>query len=592
MFHCFCDSQRSGYPYGVLGVEISNKHLASLLPNQELNEADKCCYVLAMQYGDSPNCVPLMGTGALYQRCFAGNEPISLASTNVSGGIDVTGLGGVALSGNVSYLDVYNNNSPFEGRRIVLAAFVESGTLFSYIERVKLTLMVVTLVSLLLGVGGILLVSRRFASPITALSRRVRGMETQPDFQLERLGITEIDQLVDAIEELNRNVGRGSARTEFFSRMSHDMRTPMNAIISFSSPELLEGASPAVKDDYLQKIHTSGQYLLALINEVLDMTKIESNKIELHKTSVQVGNLFDMTIPIIEKLAQKREIHFIVSTDAAPQSHVIADVQHLNQIVMNLLSNAVKFTPEGGIVKLDVSLTDDPDNAGVARFCVTVSDNGIGMSEEFLHRLYIPFEQENSCGEGTGLGLTIARRLVELMDGTINCQSSKGHGTVFTVSLPLQKDVGGQEPTSHLQRVMDPHALQGKRILVCEDNHVNMLIIRRLLEKWGIDVTCTENGKLGLDAFSASPEGFFDAILMDVRMPVMDGLAAAQAIRALPRGDAGRIPIIAMTANAFEADEQASRAAGMNLHLAKPVEPDVVFAALSKYLNRPEPPCK
>lgn len=574
-----------GYPYAVLGVEITNKHLASLLPNQELNKADKCCYILSMQYAGSDACEPILGVGTLYNRGFDNVSPIVLPRENATGSMDITGRNNIALTGKAAYLNVYNNNSPFENRRLVLLALVEHDTLFVYLDRVKLTLLVVSAISLLIGVAGILMLSRRFAAPITALAKKVRGMKTQPDFRLERLGITEIDQLVDAIEDLNRNVGRGSARTEFFSRMSHDMRTPMNAIISFSSPELLEGASDALKDDYLQKIHASGQYLLALINEVLDITKIESNKTELHMSSVQACMLFATTIPIIEKLAQKKHIQLHISTDAEPQVYVKADVLHLNQIVMNLLSNAVKFTSDGGSVKLHYALSDDPDNNDRAICHIVISDNGIGMSEEFIERLYTPFEQENSSGDGTGLGLSIARKLVELMDGSIDCQSRKNVGTTFTMRIPLQKDYEVHPASSDLPQPTDTtRSLRGKRILICEDNAINYLIIKTLLEKWGVFVDHAINGKIGLDTFMDAPENTYDAILMDIRMPVMDGLASAKAIRALDRADAKRIPIIAMTADAFKEDEQASRDAGMDSHLTKPVAPDIVFAVLSKYL--------
>ena len=580
-----------GYPYGVIGVELSAKYLSSLLPSRELNESDKSCYVLAMQETGSDTCDPLVGSGVLYNRCFEGGDPISLASENKTGGFDVTGRGGVVLYGEAAQLDVYNNNSPFESRWPVLLAFVERDTLFAYVDRVKLTLMIVSVISLLIGVLGIFLESRRFAAPITALAKRVRGMEAKPDFQLDRLGITEIDQLVDAIEELNRNVGRGSARTEFFSRMSHDMRTPMNAIIGFSSPALLENASEAVKDDYLEKIQASGRYLLGLINEVLDMTKIESNKTELHTVPVQAYSLFDTTVPIIEKLAQSKHIAFTVENSIPANAYVEADVQHLNQIVMNLLSNAVKFTPEGGAVILKTDFAPDGAGEGRALCRMIVSDNGIGMSEAFMKNLYKPFEQENSRREGTGLGLSIAQKLVALMGGTIRCECKQHYGTTFTVSVPLpltDAPASGPAPSRQAareRRAAGSVALRGKRVLVCEDNAINLMIVQNLLTKWGVLVEAAENGKIGVELFASSDKGRFDAILMDVQMPVMDGLAAAKAIRALRRPDAQTIPIIAMTANAFAEDERASQAAGMNAHLAKPVDPDLFFDTLCRYIG-------
>ncbi len=577
---------KEGYPYAVLGVELSVKHLASLLPNKELNEQDRCCYVLALQDAESLDCTPIIGTGTLYNRCFGNDSVIPCANVNATGGFNVTGRGDVDVYGDTARLRINNSNNPFEDRQLTLLALVESHTLFAYIERVRLTLMVVSLASLLMGVLGILLVSRRFASPITALAKRVRGMKTQSDFALERLGITEIDQLVDSIEELNRNVSKNSARTEFFSRMSHDMRTPMNAIISFSSPELLEDATETVKDDYLNKIHASGEYLLALINEVLDMTKIESNKTELRIASVRACRLFDTTIPIIEKLAQKKNIDFSADMRIDPDLYVKADVQHLNQIIMNLLSNAVKFTAEGGFVRLNAELTRDADDAERMLCRIVVEDNGIGMSEAFMKQLYTPFEQESSRHEGTGLGLSIAKKLVELMDGAIDCVSRQGVGTTFTVTVPLPAGVPAEDAQLPFFSTEEQYvrALSGKRMLVCEDNAINTLIVQRLLAKRGIHVVVAEDGQAGVETFAASDVNAFDAILMDVRMPVMDGLAATRAIRALPRADAATVPIIAMTANAFEEDEQASRAAGMNAHLAKPVDPSMLFATLMRFL--------
>lgn len=578
---------RDGYPYAVLGIELSAKHLATILPYKELNDPGKCCYVLALQDASSLECTPVVATGALYNRCFGANARIDCTDTNATGGFDVTGRGEVALYGDAAQLRIYNNNNPFESRRLTLLAFVEKTTLFAYIDRVKVALLIVSFISLLLGVAGIALISRRFAAPITALARRVRAMKSQSDFQLTRLGITEIDQLVDSIEELNRNVSKNSARTEFFSRMSHDMRTPMNAIISFSSPELLEGATEAVKDDYLEKIHASGAYLLALINEVLDMTKIESNKTELRIVSVQACRLFDTTIPIIEKLAQKKSIQFSSRIEIEPDAYVKADVLHLNQIVMNLLSNAVKFTPENGTVGLSAQLESDAFNGECMLCRIVVSDNGIGMSEAFLQKLYTPFEQENSRREGTGLGLSIAQKLVDLMDGKIACTSKKNVGTTFTVTVPLLKSDSANSAKSNAVLAGDERglaALKGKHVLLCEDNEINAMIVRRLLEKWGVTMEHAENGKIGAQVFASSPERSFDAILMDVRMPVMDGLEAARTIRKLSRSDAASVPIIAMTANAFEEDEQASFAAGMNAHLAKPIAPDLMYQTLLRLL--------
>ncbi len=577
----------SGYPYAVLGVELSVKYLSSLLPSRELNESgDRCCYVLAQQESDSDEFVPAVGTGALFNRCFGESAQILRGQSESTGGFTTQGRDGSLLYTAETELRIYNNNSPFESRRLVLLAMVEKDTLFSYVGRIKTTLMVMSLLSLLIGVAGLLFVSRRFVSPITALAKRVRGIDqSNSDYKLGRLGITEIDQLVDSIEALNRNVSRNSARTEFFSRMSHDMRTPMNAIISFSSPELLADADEALKDDYLDKIHVSGVYLLGLINEVLDMTKIESNKTELRTAAVPASLLFDTSIPIIEELARKKGIVFTSRIQADPELWVMADAQHLSQIVMNLLSNAVKFTPEGGTVRLTATIDRQSDVQPDALCRVVVADTGIGMSPEFMKNLYTPFEQENGRREGTGLGLSIAKKLVELMGGSIQCESTQNVGTTFTVSLPL---CSAQPSALGLagggQGSADITLLRGKRVLVCEDNAINTRIIRLILERVGLLVDTAEDGRQGLELFEQSPPWTYDAILMDIRMPVMDGLEATKAIRALQREDAPRVPIIAMTANAFQEDADGSLAAGMNEHLSKPVETQKLYLTLLRYL--------
>lgn len=576
---------KDGYPYGVLGVEISVRYLSSLLPSRELIEADAGCYVMTIENAGTQTCAPIVGTGALYTRCFGDNRLLSISDAAPTGGFTLTGRGDIALYGDSARLSVYNNNNPFENRTLTLLAIVEENVLFAYIERIKLTLMSVSLISLVLGVVGILWVSRRFAAPITALAHRVRGMKPQTDYELGRLGIEEIDQLVDSIEELNRNVGKDIARTEFFSRMSHDMRTPMNAIISFSSREMLQGATRAEKDDYLEKIHTSGVYLLALINEVLDMTKIESNKTDLHYVTLPADALCRATIPIIEKLAQGKGVNFTWTVQAEPGRYVLADEQHINQIVMNLLSNAVKFTPEGGLIRLGLLVEDDPAHAEKALLTIRVADTGIGMSEAFLKSLYTPFEQEHRGQEGTGLGLSIAKRLAELMGGGIDCQSMLGEGTTFTVTIPLRAGDPANAAAPTEQAKACECALPGKRVLVCEDNGINQQIVQKLLKMKGMQTVIAANGEEGLAAFEASAPGAFDAILMDIRMPVMDGLEAARRIRALPRPDAQSVPIIAMTANAFAEDVDASGKAGMNAHLAKPVEPQKLYETLARYLS-------
>lgn len=590
----------NGYPYAVLGVELTTKYLSSLMPSRELNDEDQGCYALALQDEETGIFQVITANGALFSRCFSSNEQLDCSHGNVTGGFDLKGREGTALYGNRSTLEIYNNNNPFESVKLVLVALVDKESLFSYITGIKNTRAVVSVVSLLLGLCGMIVVSRHFSKPITALAKRVSSLPPQDGFQLERLNILEIDQLVDSIEDLNRNASRNIARTEFFSRMSHDMRTPMNAIISFSSREMLEGTTDDQKIEYLEKIHSSGEYLLGLINEVLDMTKIESNKVDLQYTPVKSSALWNTAIPMIDKLAQKKKIQFIREIDYH-DTLVMADAQHLNQVVMNLLSNAVKFTPDRGTVRLSVKVQEMRSKGGgkgnpdALQYEVTVSDTGIGMSEAFMQNLYHPFEQENEGKEGTGLGLSIAKKLIELMDGTIECVSEKNKGTTFTLHFALQLcDASEQEEYDEkTENVVQEKKsqqkydnLKGRRILVCEDHPLNIQIIVRLLQREGIEVITAENGKKGTELFADSEPGYFDAVLMDIRMPVMDGIQAARVIRDMKRVDSLKTPIIAMTANAFEEDVRASRAAGMNAHLSKPIEPQKLYETLNEFLRK------
>ncbi|MDD2956526.1 MAG: ATP-binding protein [Oscillospiraceae bacterium] len=362
------------------------------------------------------------------------------------------------------------------------------------------------------------------------------------------------------------------------------MRTPMNAIIGFSSPEMLESADLAQMRDYMGKIHASGSYLLTLINEVLDMTKIESQRMELHEAPVTLREVLSDILPIIEEIADKKDVCFQLEADET-DDRIYADRSPLSQILMNLLSNAVKFTESGGFVRLAVSrIARDADSVA---YQICVQDNGCGMSEEFQQRMYEPFSQESSSRGGTGLGLAIASQMVELMGGTMSCESRQGAGTTFTIRIAF-RSAAAAAVTPALPEGSSPEAdpvdLAGRQILLCEDHPLNAQIAKILLERRGISVETACDGAQGVRLFELSQPGFFDLILMDIRMPEMNGLEAAKAIRALNRPDARNIPIIAMTANAFAEDIAQSQRAGMNAHLSKPIDPKLLYTTLEKYL--------
>lgn len=585
---------KDGFPYAILGVELTTKYLGTLMPSDELGHNNKACYVLALSNYNYDVFTPIVGTGAFYNRYFIKDENILTEEESSINGITTKGRDGSSLLGKKAQLLIYNNNNPFENGRLTLLSFVDKNELFSYVKKIVQTLTFVTIVSLVIGLLGIVLVSRHFSEPITNLSNRVQTLPPKDGFTLGRLGITEIDQLVESIENLNRNASRNTARTEFFSQMSHDMRTPMNAIIGFSSKEILENSTEEQKLEYLDKIHSSGEYLLGLINEVLDMTKIESNKIDYQYDSMNISKIWETIIPIIDKLAQKKNINFIQDIKIQ-DSMVVMDILHINQVIMNLLSNAVKFTPEYGQIKLSVCEQPDSAEKNKLNCVIKISDTGIGMSTEFMQHMYSPFEQENNNKEGTGLGLSIAKKLTQQMGGTIECQSEKEKGTTFTVKFTFEKSKDEQTETQAQNKISendtknkntktaDLSLLKGKKILVCEDQPMNINLITLILNHVGIEVTTAENGLIGLEKFSASEDGFFDAIIMDIRMPVMDGLQATKAIRNLSSQYSKEIPIIAMTANAFSEDIEACQKAGMNKHLSKPIEVDKLYSTLLSY---------
>jgi signal transduction histidine kinase/PAS domain-containing protein/ActR/RegA family two-component response regulator len=386
-------------------------------------------------------------------------------------------------------------------------------------------------------------------------------------------------------EEANR------AKSEFLSRMSHDIRTPMNGIIGMTHIAL-EQDNPAKTDDCLDKIDVSSRFLLGLVNDVLDMSKVESGKMVLHPEPYLMADFDRYLDSVIKPLCASKNQSLSITTRMVPNAIPIVDILRFNQIFFNLLSNAVKYTPEGGHIEL-VDLNELAGNHK-ERITVTVADDGIGMSEEFQKVIFEPFTQESardtSEGKGSGLGLAIVHKLVELMDGSVEVRSAPGEGSTFKVVLNVdyiessQRDWEGGRQAGGAP--LDSDALEGRRVLLCEDHPLNREIAIHLLERSGIVVISAEDGQRGLQAFESSPVGYYDAILMDVRMPVMDGLEATRAIRLLDRADARSIPIIAMTADAFEEDVQRCLAAGMSAHVPKPIDVGVLMTTLASSMRQ------
>jgi len=377
------------------------------------------------------------------------------------------------------------------------------------------------------------------------------------------------------------------AKSDFLSRMSHDIRTPLNGIIGMTYlTKRMDLPEKAL--DNLSKIDTSSKFLLGLVNDILDMSKMESRTIELHPEPYPFEDFRAYLDAVICPLCKEKQQTFLLDVNPIPGYTPLVDITRLNRIYFNLLSNAVKYTPEGGTITLkirEVFLSDER-----IRFTLMVKDNGIGMSSEFQKHLFEPFVQENrddnSEMRGSGLGLAIVKKTVEAMSGTVSVISKKGEGTEFTVVISspcIRKTV--LKERENLPDKEGLACLSEKHVLLCEDHPLNQEIVCALLREKGMLVQTAEDGQKGVDQFSSSPIGFFDCILMDLRMPVMDGLEAVRTIRAMERPDAKTVPVIAMTADAFADDVKKCLAAGMNDHIAKPIEPDRLYRILQTELR-------
>lgn len=371
------------------------------------------------------------------------------------------------------------------------------------------------------------------------------------------------------------------SQKQFFSSMSHDMRTPLNVIIGMAELGMRKDCSREKLEDYLQKISASSKQLLTLINDILEMSRMEQGKIDLENSTFHLCDTLEACVSPFELQAENEGKQFKVDMDVSSPV-VCGDSSRLVQILNNLISNAVKFTEAGDTITVTLKQVKRSRHG---RYVFVVEDTGIGMSEEFLPRLYEPYEREKRFGVqnvmGTGLGMPIVKNLVSRMGGEITVDSEPGRGTRFCVMLPF--DVSSPEAVPERDET-DLGKLEGKRVLLVEDNPLNMEIVAELLGMRGMEISTAENGREALEKFSESESFFYDVILMDMQMPEMDGCEAAEKIRGLERDDAKEIPIIALTANAFPEDIARTAAAGMNAHLSKPIDPELLWAALQQML--------
>lgn len=377
------------------------------------------------------------------------------------------------------------------------------------------------------------------------------------------------------------------AKSEFLSRMSHEIRTPMNGIIGMTQIARLSVDDKEKLLDCLKKIDLSSSYLLSLINDVLDMSRIESGKVELYNQVFELPEILDRIQSMFTQKANDADIEFIINHKDITVHTLMGDELRISQILVNIISNALKFTPQGGTVTLDVRENKITDDEADLTFAIT--DTGIGISEEFQRRLFQPFEQEQASTShqygGTGLGLAISYKFAEMMNGDIQVTSKLNEGSCFTIRLVLKRPPTEAESSINTEVKATIDSLQGIRILLAEDNEINSEIIVTLLENFQAIVDPVTNGLEALEQFKASPIGTYQVILMDIQMPEMNGLDATKAIRSLNRKDANDVLIIGLSANVFKQDVDHALECGMNDYFAKPVDMEHLFEVLSQKLT-------
>lgn len=401
----------------------------------------------------------------------------------------------------------------------------------------------------------------------------------------ERQRKAELEEALVQAEQAN------AAKTDFLSSMSHDIRTPMNAIMGMTTLAFAHLDDRERLEDCLEKISYSSKHLLSLINDILDMSKIERAKITLNHENINLPELVGQLSAMLASQVKAAGLKFTVRTMGIRHASFYGDVLRVNQILINILGNAIKFTQKGGEVNLLIEELPSKGTAGLVRYRFTVSDTGIGMTEDFLSHVFEPFTRSRSAMrvEGTGLGLSITKGLVDLMGGKIEVESWEHQGTAFRVELEFEAAQADGPDAAAPDKAdldhFDSKTLGGRHFLVVEDNAINSEILSELLHMYGADTVVRTDGEQAVQTFREAKPGTFDAILMDIQMPKMNGYEATRAIRALERPDAGTIPIIAMTANAFAEDIQSALEAGMNAHVAKPIDIKALLATLKKQMR-------
>ena len=375
------------------------------------------------------------------------------------------------------------------------------------------------------------------------------------------------------------------AKSSFLYNMSHDIRTPMNAIIGYADLAIRHLQETEKLGRYLEKIQICGKELLSMLGNVLDLARIENNKVEMEYTVSNVHECFENCVTMFQQQAESKN-QTLSLTEQVMYPYVYMDAPHLSEICLNIISNAIKYTNTGGTISCNV--LQEPGKEDWCNMSITITDNGIGMSEEFQKLIFESFERERNTTsshiEGSGIGMSITKKLVELMDGTIEVKSKQGEGSSFIVTVPCRKALKEDTLEKKNTNRHNKNCLNGVRILLVEDNEINTEIARELLTEEGCIVETADDGVACIDMVEKAEADYYKMILMDIQMPVMNGYDAALAIRKLKDAKKSRIPIVAMTANAFAEDIQKVRSVGMNDHVAKPVDMNILVSTMMKYL--------
>ena len=400
-----------------------------------------------------------------------------------------------------------------------------------------------------------------------------------------------IQRIADRIQENEHLAARATAaeeaseaKTRFLSNMSHDIRTPLNAIVGYTLLAEKDGVTLEQTQDYVKKIKNAGEQLLSIVNDVLEMSRIESGKAELNLAPADLEKIVRKADDLVRTQLEGKKIRFETVCEIRNR-WVLCDENQMSRILMNLLCNAGKFTPEGGKVFLEVRQTGETESQ--SSYEIRVRDTGIGMAPEFVEKLFMPFEREQTSTvsriQGTGLGLSIAKSFIDRMGGTISVSTAPGKGSEFVIRLTFDLV---PEPAKAETAEAGERNFANQHLLLAEDNDINREIAVAILEEYGFTVDTAENGAAAIEKMTRSPAGTYGCVLMDIQMPVMDGMEAARRIRHLDQEALSRIPIIAMTANAFREDEKAVLEAGMDGFVAKPIDVEDLLETLSSVLGR------